>query len=196
MKRIISLLTAISILMPMAPVIYASEQTSAASVDTAEYKIVEGEQLFFEDFDGEIPDSAYFPSSSFMTEQSTNGTKALHIRGIGQQPIATNCFGPELDNYLVEADIKLSGCGASTNGGFFISARKTSNTSASYNLLYTDVNRYDFSTKSWNSPENVRDRFLITRSKGDANIEPNGGRTFFGTILREDIARYPLFKWK
>ena len=170
MKRIISLLTAISILMPMAPVIYASEQTSAASVDTAEYKIVEGEQLFFEDFDGEIPDSAYFPSSSFMTEQSTNGTKALHIRGIGQQPIATNCFGPELDNYLVEADIKLSGCGASTNGGFFISARKTSNTSASYNLLYTDVNRYDFSTKSWNSPENVRDRFLITRSKGDANI--------------------------
>ena len=26
--------------------------------------------------------------------------------------------------------------------------------------------------------------------------EAKWGRTFFGTILREDIARYPLFKWK
>ena len=113
MKRIISLLVSLSILMPMAPVSFANEQTDSASAPAAEYKIIEGEQIFFEDFEGENLDDAYFPSNSFLTEMSTNGTNALHIRGLNQN-IATNRFGPELDNYLVEADMKTSGCSASS----------------------------------------------------------------------------------
>ena len=119
MKKIISLLTALSVLLPVMPTAFAEDTAAAVAVDTSEYKIIESEQIFFEDFEGDKLDSNYFPTNLFMTEQSSNGTTALRIRGLGQN-IATNRFGPELDNYLVEADIKTSGCNASTNGGFFV----------------------------------------------------------------------------
>ena len=139
--------------------------------EVSKYYILKGQQLFFEDFEGEDLNSAYTPSASqFEVTTDSQGDKALCVNAIGAT-LATGTFGPECTNYLVEADVKLADTNAGRNGGFFISARKTPgvNNSHAYNMLYTVVNNYDWENKTWNG-SSVRDRLLIARSKGSFNI--------------------------
>lgn len=137
--------------------------------EASKYYILKGQQVFFEDFEGENLNSAYTPSASqFEVTEDSQGDKALFINAIGAN-IATDKFGPELTNYLIEADVKLVDTNAGRNGGFFISARKSAKSSPAYNMLYTVINTYDWENKNWNGAA-VKDRLLIARSKGSFNI--------------------------
>ena len=180
MKRILALLLVMAVLGVSQPlyvladtdeedIIYNSNQQETGGGDFSDYIVLEGEQLFYEDFESETVDSVYLPSNAFSVKQDPTGSRALYIEALGKN-IATGNFGPSLKNYLVEADVMLTGCNSGSNGGIFISARKTSNTSPAYNLLYTDVNNYNWDTKTWNSSTAVRDRLIIARSRGSFNI--------------------------
>ena len=165
--------------------VFAEEADSVTiSADNInDYRVIEGETVFAENFETDNPESAFLAGSSFVVEKSFNGTNALHIKGTGQT-IATGNFGPELDDFLVEADALLTGCSASTNGGFFISARKSSSSSPSYNMLYTDINKYNLQTGLLNSNGNSRDRLIIARSNGAPNI---GSSWFWTKMTKNEI---------
>lgn len=179
MKRFLSLFVAAAIAAGLAVPCVADEIDddtfiggssigSVGKADFSDYIILEGEELFFEDFESEQTDAVYLPSNEFSVRQDKCGSRALYIAGLSKN-LATGNFGPELANCLIEADVMLEGCNAGTNGGFFISARKTSNSAPAYNLLYTDINNYDWENKTWNSTA-VRDRLIIARSRGGFNI--------------------------
>ena len=88
--------------------------------EVSKYYILKGQQLFFEDFEGEDLNSAYTPSASqFEVTTDSQGDKALCVNAIGAT-LATGTFGPECTNYLVEADVKLADTNAGRNGGFFM----------------------------------------------------------------------------
>ena len=184
MKRIISSLLAFLTCLPGTSLASNEPSPATALSNSANaYKVIEGEAVYFENFETDNPDENLLAGESFVVEKSTNGTKALHIKGTSQT-ISTGNFGPELDNFLFEADVLLTGCNASTNGGFFVSARKSAKSSPSYNMLYTDVNKYDLQTGLLNSRENLRDRLAIARSNGSPNI---GSSWFWTKVSSEEI---------
>jgi len=197
MKKIISLFITLSMLVMLIPQVMADdvddafvERDTATAVnegDFSDYLILEGEQLFFEDFEGEKIDPAYLPSNEFSIRKDSKGSNALYINATSKN-IATNRFGPELKNFLVEADVMLAGCNAGSNGGLFISGRKTSNSSPSYNMLYTEINNYNWETKTYNSKTATRDRLLITRSRGSFNI----GSSWFWTAMGDSTGALDL----
>ncbi len=189
MKRIISLFITMSMLAACIPHVMADEMdddvfverdtaTAVNDGDFSNYLILEGDELFFEDFEGEKINEAYLPSNEFSIRKDSKGSNALYINAINKN-IATKNFGPELKNFLVEADVMLSGCSAGSNGGLFISGRKTSNSSPAYNMLYTEINNYNWETKTYNSKTATRDKLLIARSRGSFNI----GSSWFWTAM-------------
>ncbi len=180
-QRILSLIIALAICVTSIPCMAANAQEDVGSnelsiaelaggEETSEYHIIEGEQLFFEDFEGEELDAAYTPSDKFAIQKDDNGNNALSVNGTGAT-IATNTFGPELTNYLVEADIKLTNCNAGTNGGLYINTRKTpgKDNAPGYSLLYTPINTFDWENRNF-SGSVARDNLIIARSSGSYNI--------------------------
>ncbi len=155
-------------------------QEQVGGDDFSDYIVLEGEELFFEDFESEDVSSVYFPSNEFSIKQDPTGGRALYIEALSKN-IATGNFGPTLKNYVIEADVMVAGCNAGSNGGIFISARKTSNSSPAYNLLYTDINNYDWENKTYNSSTPVRDRLIVARSRGGFNI----GNSWFWTSMSD-----------
>ncbi|MBR2036522.1 MAG: hypothetical protein IKA09_02215 [Lachnospiraceae bacterium] len=185
-QRILSLIIALAICVTSIPCMTANAQEDVGNNElsitelaggeegdddneASKYYILKGERLFFEDFESEDLNSAYIPSAStFTVSDDYQGDKALVINAIGDK-LATGAFGPELTNYLVEADVKLEDCNAGSNGGFFIRARVNDKLHA-YNMLYTVVNKYDWEKGTWDASEKVFDRLLIARSKSSYNI--------------------------
>ena len=164
MKKYICTILA-ALMLPVMPLVSGAE--TAQNTDFSAYTVIEGEEVYRQDFEGEV-EEGYTPDSRFAVKRDMKGSNALVIDAASAY-IATNVLGPELDSYVIEADVYQQSCNGSTNAAMFFGARCQSN-GEGYRFFYSDVNRFDPETKGLTGTDNLRDRIGLARSTGSHNI--------------------------
>lgn len=100
--------------------------------------------------------------------QNSEDPGTLMVNGAGKI-IGTSAVEKDLDNFILEADIRQTACTAASSGVFSIGMRSQGSESTQYRLVYVSALNYNESNHKYGGGTIVRDRLAIARTSGTDN---------------------------